>query len=455
MSVRANQVRGTRRPRGRRRIGMERRSSPGGAVNRARRYLFNGMDAVAELDPLASGMPMVSSYVWGLDVSGVHSGAGGIDGLLIQYHRGQDQVGRAFLPLQDGRGNVYGYLDAATGTLAAGWDLTPFGQTVPGTERGGLAGVYNTEDFPIRWQSKMQDPGGELLYYGYRFYHPGLGRFVSRDPIGEAGGLNLHLLTGNDPVNRWDLWGLDEGKVRYDEYGEYVRFPPVASAPWVPDWNRIHEQAYNDSYGNPWLFESDRFPLQPYWWPPSGSGQQAPAPNSEPAPSKLSDEDCAKLRQSADAMRGRLQSNRDAMAELNFEFRRAKAVGGVGFATAGIINTGIVLTAGSGAAAVAARAPFINGTAQVLGSRATFELAVSNSRATFWGVFTTGSYKMAIDSLHPIPTPGGAVQQLFNELAFEMIQNSDAASQGFAEKNKVILGKLGEVLTAFWEGGCK
>ena len=34
---------------------------------------------------------------------------------------------------------------------------------------------------------------------------------MSRDPIGERGGMNLYGMVGNDAVNRWDRWGLIAG----------------------------------------------------------------------------------------------------------------------------------------------------------------------------------------------------------------------------------------------------
>ena len=44
-------------------------------------------------------------------------------------------------------------------------------------------------------------------YYGYRFYSPGLGRWISRDTIEEQGGLNLYGFVDNDPVNWFDTLG--------------------------------------------------------------------------------------------------------------------------------------------------------------------------------------------------------------------------------------------------------
>lgn len=41
-----------------------------------------------------------------------------------------------------------------------------------------------------------------------RSYSPGLGRWINRDPIGEAGGLNLYAAMGNSPTNFSDAYGL-------------------------------------------------------------------------------------------------------------------------------------------------------------------------------------------------------------------------------------------------------
>jgi uncharacterized protein RhaS with RHS repeats len=42
----------------------------------------------------------------------------------------------------------------------------------------------------------------------YRAYNPELGRWISRDPIGEKAGVNLYQDVQNDPINRVDPLGL-------------------------------------------------------------------------------------------------------------------------------------------------------------------------------------------------------------------------------------------------------
>jgi len=43
----------------------------------------------------------------------------------------------------------------------------------------------------------------------YRAYDPDAGRWLNRDLIGEAGGLNLYDYVGNNPVNYYDPLGLE------------------------------------------------------------------------------------------------------------------------------------------------------------------------------------------------------------------------------------------------------
>ena len=61
----------------------------------------------------------------------------------------------------------------------------------------------------FRSSTKYTDQETGLLDYGYRYYNPETGRWLSRDPIEEQGGVNLYGFVGNDGVNHWDVLGLD------------------------------------------------------------------------------------------------------------------------------------------------------------------------------------------------------------------------------------------------------
>ena len=49
------------------------------------------------------------------------------------------------------------------------------------------------------------------LHPARAFYDPGTQRWLTRDPIGEMGGVNLYIIGKNDCLNYVDLWGEDIG----------------------------------------------------------------------------------------------------------------------------------------------------------------------------------------------------------------------------------------------------
>ena len=100
----------------------------------------------------------------------------------------------------DGNGNVT-LLTNSAGQEVGRYRYDAFGQALE------IAGPRAGEN-PYRFSTKeLHGPSG-LYDYGFRFYSPGMGRFINRDPIEEAGGVNLYAMLGNDPVNDVDVYGL-------------------------------------------------------------------------------------------------------------------------------------------------------------------------------------------------------------------------------------------------------
>ena len=48
-----------------------------------------------------------------------------------------------------------------------------------------------------------------MYIYGYRYFDPNTGRWPSRDPIEEQGGVNLYAFVGNRSLTAYDILGLD------------------------------------------------------------------------------------------------------------------------------------------------------------------------------------------------------------------------------------------------------
>ena len=48
-----------------------------------------------------------------------------------------------------------------------------------------------------------------VTFYTYRYYDPVTGRWPSRDPIEEQGGVNMYCFVGNDGLANYDVLGLE------------------------------------------------------------------------------------------------------------------------------------------------------------------------------------------------------------------------------------------------------
>lgn len=61
---------------------------------------------------------------------------------------------------------------------------------------------------PFGFAGGLYDPDTKLVRFGARDYDAITGRWTSKDPVRFAGGMNLYVYVGNDPVNRGDSSGL-------------------------------------------------------------------------------------------------------------------------------------------------------------------------------------------------------------------------------------------------------
>jgi RHS repeat-associated protein len=149
----------------------------------------------------------LKKYTWGLDLSGSLHGAGGIGGLLAVEQVTGGAAGD-YVYCYDGNGNVGQLInidDPQDPVVAASYEYDAYGNLVTPDSND-----YNAN--PFRFSTKWRDEpvtGHELYYYGYRYYSPRLGRWLSRDPIGEGGGINLYGFVGNNPIDSYDPLGLE------------------------------------------------------------------------------------------------------------------------------------------------------------------------------------------------------------------------------------------------------
>ena len=160
-----------------------------------RTFVYDDWNLIYERSERPSEGAVELAFFWGPDLSGSFQGAGGVGGLVAVSVNGS-----FFFPGYDNNGNVVGYWNES-GDIVAEYAYDAFGNTV--AESGSMA-----DFFPHRFSTKYYDAETDLYYYGYRYYSPSLGRWISRDPAEERGGLSLYLFCFNDGVSHADFQGL-------------------------------------------------------------------------------------------------------------------------------------------------------------------------------------------------------------------------------------------------------
>jgi RHS repeat-associated protein len=106
------------------------------------------------------------------------------------------------------------------GTVVERYEYDPYGK-VTVLDAGGTPKAnpdFSEYGSPWTFTGRRLDPETGLLYFRNRYYHPGLGRFVGRDPSGYHGPYNL-FAAGFVP-NSLDSDGLAEEKAQKKEQAE-------------------------------------------------------------------------------------------------------------------------------------------------------------------------------------------------------------------------------------------
>jgi RHS repeat-associated protein len=146
------------------------------------RYFYDRTSIVAEYDGVGN---LLASYLYGPE---------GADDLLRMRRGGQSHYYHA-----DGLGSILAITNA-NGYIEQRYSYDTFGNpadpVVPGIEN----------DF--RYVGRPLDPLTGLYDMRARFYDPGTGRFLSRDPLGVQEGPDPYAYAHNDPVNLVDPTGF-------------------------------------------------------------------------------------------------------------------------------------------------------------------------------------------------------------------------------------------------------
>ncbi len=142
-------------------------------------YVYDGKNILLEFD--GSGA-LLARYAHGLNV----------DEPLVM-----ERGGAPFFYHRDALGSVQEITDS-TGAVAQAYIYDAF---------GGVQAATALEN-PFAFTGREFDPESGLYYYRARYLDPAAGRFLSEDPIGLQGGINVYAYVGNNPINFIDPDGL-------------------------------------------------------------------------------------------------------------------------------------------------------------------------------------------------------------------------------------------------------
>jgi insecticidal toxin complex protein TccC len=114
---------------------------------------------------------------------------------------------------------------AQDGRIISREHFYPFGETAYLAGEDVIEVSYKT----VRYSGKERDATG-FYYYGYRYYMPGLQRWLNPDPAGDIDGLNLYAMVSNNPLTFRDADGLNKTGKYEIEVGVKNRLKLTAAA---------------------------------------------------------------------------------------------------------------------------------------------------------------------------------------------------------------------------------
>jgi RHS repeat-associated protein len=203
------------------------------------------------------------------------------DGNLLAKYTDSDSVDE---PLAMHRGGTSAYYQAdATGSISTLSDSTGVPtRTYTYDSFGKTIGSTGTLSNPFQFAGRELDSETRLNYLRARYYDPQTGRFLSEDPIGLVGGINMYSYVRNDPVNQTDPSGKGAEIVLPQPWLVGFRIPVVGQVALagVAGWmigreighipigdGRTVDDAVTDAMASAWLWFGRRGRSDPYSLP--------------------------------------------------------------------------------------------------------------------------------------------------------------------------------------------
>jgi RHS repeat-associated protein len=168
-----------------------------GTTNRSE-FTYDGLSRCVKIVEKTNGsVTSTRKFVWcGMEKCEFRDAGDVVTDLI--YPQGQYSGTIKYFYFRDHLGSIREMM-RSNGTVVARFDYDPWGRSTT---------VINTTLPDFNYTGLYRHSASNLDMAVYRAYDPDFGRWLSRDPIGEQGGVNLYQYVANDPINRWDLFGL-------------------------------------------------------------------------------------------------------------------------------------------------------------------------------------------------------------------------------------------------------
>jgi RHS repeat-associated protein len=190
-------------------------------------FTYDALGHWASIVETASGsVTSTKQFVWANGVSPLEARNSSSTITAQYFSLGQTISGTSYYYFKDHVPSICGTTNSA-GTIQAQYAYDPYGQVTK------IAGSGPDSDFQYAGYYYHSRSGLNLTLN--RAYNASFGRWINRDPIEEAGGINLYSYANNEPVQNSDpsglAWAITPCKFKPPTTGQWYGNPRLYSKP--------------------------------------------------------------------------------------------------------------------------------------------------------------------------------------------------------------------------------